>query len=394
MTLPTFRFAGSHRDIGLAHGASCASLVRRHRDLALARLDASGVEREVALAAAMEYRPYVVELAPYLDDEIVGVAEGAGIELAEAYLLQLRAEVYARVLGRPEASNECTTFAATSAATGDGGVLAGQNADLPAIYQELMIIMELHPDDGPSILMVTPAGQVSYIGMSSAGMAVFANFLHCDGWGLGFPRYLLSRYALAHGSVDRALAALEALPRASSRHLMMIDDSGRALSYENTPARGAAIEPLDGLAVHANHYLSPELANEERANKRALSNSRVRQRRAEQIFGDARGALTAERAQVLFRDRANVPDAISVEPGDDPQEHPLYDYITVTSVIASPTTGELWVSAGPPSAHPYTRYAFGEIGDEADGTGEEAGAVGAGRDEAGRAVDSTVGGRA
>lgn len=358
MSLPAYRFAGSHRDIGLAHGASCASLVRRHRDLALARLDASGVGREVALAAAMEYRPYVVEHAPYLDDEIAGVAEGAGIELAEAYLLQLRAEVYARVLGRPEASNECTTFAATPIATADGQPLAGQNADLPAIYQELMIVMELHPDDGPSILMVTPAGQVSYIGMSSDGMACFANFLHCDGWGLGFPRYLLSRYALAHGSVDAALAALEKLPRASSRHLMMIDAGGRAISYENTPERGAAIEPLGGLVVHANHYLSAELAAEERANDRALANSRVRQKRAELIFGLDRGALTAARAQELFRDRQNVPDAISVEPGDDPQEHPLYDYITVTSAIASPATGELWVSAGPPSSHPYTRYSF------------------------------------
>lgn len=356
MTLPTFRFAGSHRDIGLAHGDSCADLVRRHRDLALARLDANGVGREVALAAAMEYRPFVLEHAPYLDDEIAGVAEGAGIELAEAYLLQLRAEVYAHVLGRPEASNECTTFAATPLATADGRVLAGQNADLPAIYQELMIITELHPDGEPSILMVTPAGQVSYIGMNDAGMAVFANFLHCDGWGLGFPRYLLSRLALSYGTVDAALAALEALPRASSRHLMMIDVGGRAVSYENTPSQGAVIEPLEGLVVHANHYLSPDLVTEERASPRALENSRARQRRGEQIFGAQRGRLTPSSAMEIFRDRHGVPDAISVELGDEPEGDLLSDYITVTSVIASPATREMWVAPGPPSAHAYERY--------------------------------------
>jgi len=360
MTLPAYRFAGTHREIGRAHGASCAELVRRHRDLALARLASSGVGRDEALAAAMEYRPFVVDHAPDLDDEIVGVAEGAGIELAEAYLLQLRAEVYARVLGRPEASNECTTFAAVPSVTADGRVLAGQNADLPAIYQELMIVMELHPDEGPSILMVTPAGQVSYIGLSSDGMAVFANFLNCEGWGLGFPRYLLSRYALAQGGVDAALAALETLPRASSRHLMMVDVSGRAVSYENTPQRGAAIEPLGGLAVHANHYLSAQLADEERAGQQALQNSRVRQARAEQLFGARRGGLTLEVAMELFRDRGTAPDALSVEPGDDPHDDALYDYITVTSAIASPMTGELWVSAGPPSRHPYVRYAFSE----------------------------------
>lgn len=372
MTLPVFRFAGTHREIGLAHGASCAGLVRRHRDLALARLAASGVSREAALAAAMEYRPFVVDHAPYLDDEIVGVAEGAGLEIAEAYLLQLRAEVYARVLGRPEASNECTTFAAGPVAAEGGSVLAGQNADLPAIYQDLMIVVDIEPVHEPRILMVTPAGQVSYIGMSSAGMVVFANFLNCDGWGLGFPRYLLSRFALAHGTVDAALEALEKLPRASSRHLMMIDSTGRGVSYENTPSEGAIIEPTEGLAVHANHYLSPALRDEERASDGMLANSQIRQSRAEKLFGEARGALTPSLAMEIFRDRHTAPDALSVEPGDDPQPDPLHDYITVASVIAAPLTGELWVSAGPPSSTPYDRFVFGELpaGDDAVMIGE------------------------
>lgn len=359
MTLKHLVFTGTHREIGRAHGATCAELVRRHRDLALARLSASGVSREAALAAALEYRPFVQAHASYLDDEIVGVAEGAGIKLAEAYLLQLRAEVYAHVLGSPEASNECTTFAATPEATLDSVALAGQNADLPAIYQDLMIVIELQPVGEPAVIMVTPAGQVSYIGMSANGMAVFANFLNCDGWQLGFPRYLLSRFALAQGSVERALEALEALPRASSRHLMMIDADGRAVSYENTPGAGAVIEPLDGMVVHANHYVSPQLASEERASDRALANSRVRQRRAEELFGAERGRLTVDSAIRLFRDRATAPDAISVERGDDPQPDPLYDYVTVTSAIASPSTGELWVSAGPPSTAEHHRFALG-----------------------------------
>jgi len=363
MTLSHFSFAGTHRDIGLAYGVSCANLVRRHRDLALARLAASGVSREVALAVALKYRPFVLAHAPYLDEEISGVAEGAEISLSEAYLLQLRAEVYAQVLGRPEASNECTTFAATGEATRDGVVLAGQNADLPAIYQELMIVMELKPTGKPAVLMVTPVGQVSYIGMSANGMAVFANFLHCEGWSLGFPRYLLSRFALAHGTVDAALVALENLPRASSRHLMMIDASGRAVSYENTPRTGAVIEPLDGLAIHANHYLSTHLAEEERASGITLDNSRIRQARAEELFRAERGRLTAHRAMELFRDRATAPHALSVELDDDPQPDPLHAHVTVASAVASPRTGELWVSSGPPSSSPHTRYAFGSATD-------------------------------
>ena len=91
---PRYRFAGSHRTIGRQFGEACAELVRRHRDLALARLERrTGIPSDQALSAALAFRPAVLSHAPSFDEEIQGVAEGAGLSLSEAYVLQLRAEL-------------------------------------------------------------------------------------------------------------------------------------------------------------------------------------------------------------------------------------------------------------------------------------------------------------
>ncbi len=354
---PFHRFTGSHRDIGRAFGETCADDARRHRDLALDRLQArAGIEPERALAAALEYRPFVVEHAPFLDEEVQGVAEGAGLSLAEAYLLQLRAEL-AVVTPRGQAAetgDECTTFAIQPEATSDGAPLAGQNADLPAFYRDISLVVEFVPDGGdPAVLMLTPAGQVSYIGINDRGLAVFANYLTCDGWRLGFPRYFFSRLALQHATVDEAIAAVRAVPRASSRNLIMADARGGAADLETTPTRDARLDPENGLLAHSNHYVAPSLLGEERSQPRGLANSQARLARMRDLLAADRGSLDAARMQELLRDRDNCPDAICRAPGDDET-----DVITFASVIAEPSRGRLSVAVGPPSEHPYREYAF------------------------------------
>jgi len=352
---PSYRFTGTHRQIGRQFGEACAELIHRHRDLALARLQTrSGIAPEQALAKAMRYRPFVRDHAPFFDEEIQGIAEGAAISLAEAYMLQLRAELATPV----EAGDECTTFAILAEASADGTPLIGQNADLPAFYAEIGVIVELVPDDGPAVLMLTPAGQVSYIGINERGLGVFANYVTCDGWRVGFPRYLLSRLALLYERVDDAIAAVRRVPRASSRNLIMLDASGTAADLETTPTQDARLDPVDGLLVHSNHYIARELLEEERSTGRHLENSRVRLQRMQALLQTQRGQLNVASLQDILRDRACYPDALCRMPGDDEES----DIITFASVIARPTHGEFWAAVGPPNQHPYHRYAFRTAG--------------------------------
>ena len=356
-TFPAFRFAGTHREIGRQYGEACAEAIRRHRDLAIARLrDRVEIGPDRALADALRYRPFVIEHAAFFDEEIQGVAEGAGISLNEAYLLQLRAELATGIGGvhSGEESDECTTFAILPEATADSSPLIGQNADLPAFYRDIGVVIEIVADDSPRVLMLTPAGQVSYIGINDRGLGVFANFLTCDGWRLGFPRYLLSRLALTTETVAEAIAAVRAVPRASSRNLIMLDAHGTAANLETTPARDARLDPQDGLLAHSNHYVAPELASEERSPERQVANSRVRLDRMNALLRQHRGFLDSEVMQAILRDRDCTPDALCRMPGDDPES----DFITFASVIAEPGRGRMAVAVGPPNENPYREYAF------------------------------------
>ena len=161
---PSFRLAGTHRQIGRQFGEATAPLIRHHLDSALERLETRGsLTRQDALAAAMTYRPYVQAHAPFLDEEVVGVAEGAGLTLEEAYLLQLRAEAATTTLAAPapllaaddDGPDECTSVVALPELTADRQPLAAHNADLPAFYREVGVVLEIVPDDGPAVLMLT-----------------------------------------------------------------------------------------------------------------------------------------------------------------------------------------------------------------------------------------------
>ena len=354
-TFPAYRFTGSHREIGRQFGEATRDLIWRHRDLAVTRLGTmGGVGPALALAAAMRYRPFVREYAPFLDEEIIGVAEGAGLSLEEAYLLQLRAELANTAGLYDEIGDECTTFAVLAEQTRNGSPLIGQNADLPSFYSSIGVVIEIVSDDQPPVLMLTPAGQVSYIGINEDGLGVFANFLTCDGWRLGFPRYLLSRLALTHATVDEAIAAIDSVPRASSRNMILLDAQGNAADLETTPMRSARLRPGLGFIAHANHYVAPSLLGEERYGDGPRENSCIREGRMIELLAVNRGHLDAALMQELLRDRATAPDTLSRAPEDDPTR----DVITFASVIAEPAAGQMWIAVGPPHEHPYRCYTF------------------------------------
>jgi isopenicillin-N N-acyltransferase-like protein len=350
---PRYRFEGTHREIGRQYGKACADLILHHRDLALRRLGGHArLTPEQAVEAALRYRPFVVDHARFLDEEIRGISEGAGITFGEAYLLQLRAELFG-----PDPSSgvnsECTTFALLPEATAEGEPLIGQNADLPRSYTELGVVVEIVPDDSPATLMLVPAGQISYIGINDRRLGVFANFLTCTGWRLGFPRYLLTRLALLHGTVREAVEAVRRVPRASSRNLIMADAQGAAVDLETTPTEDARLESEDGLLVHSNHFVGSDLLEREALPASLLEDSRARLARIRELLEARRGKLDVPELREVFRDREGLPYPLCRAPGDDDS-----GVITFASVIAEPAQGVLWVAVGPPHENPYRRHAF------------------------------------
>ena len=358
-TFPRYRFSGTHAEIGRQFGEACADRIHHHLDLAQDRLERKqGISRHAAQANAGRFRDYVLQYAPFFDEEIRGLAQGAGISIEEAYLLQLRAElgvVPAEKL-KEEPGDECTSYAVLAEATSDGVAMVGQNADLPGFYGELGVVVEMEFDDMPSILMLTPAGQVSYLGINDRGVGAFANYLTCDGWRVGFPRYLLSRLALTKESVGEAIAAIRSTYRASSRNLMLMD-ANTAVDLETTPASDAEIYPQRGLIAHANHYDHPAMAGEERAPAAYIGNTRTRGHTMRRLLDQHHGQLNPEMMQTILRDRSTFPDCLCRVDADNPS----HDSMTFASIIAQPSEGRMWIAVGPPHEHEYELYRFSHV---------------------------------
>jgi isopenicillin-N N-acyltransferase-like protein len=344
---------GSGFAAGALYGEACCDLIREHLEYALGRLDRGrGMGAEAAFRRAAAYRALTAAEQPDLAAEIDGVAHGANLACTEAaWALQLRAE-----LQRPEENateHECTSFAVVGDATVDGETIAGQNADLPSFYSRLLVLMQRTIPGQGRLTTLTPAGQIGYHGMNEHGVAVFANFLHTDGWRVGVPRYLLTRIALAERTREAAVAAVARTLRASPRNLLIADPSG-ATDLETTPTEVARIEPVEGVLAHSNHYVAPALERAERAEPKGIANSRQRLAQMTALLRERRGTLDIPGIAEVLRDRQCAPDALSRAPGEWAD-----DVITIASTIAEVAARRLWIAIGPPHQAAYYAYGVG-----------------------------------
>ncbi|MGW6461802.1 C45 family autoproteolytic acyltransferase/hydrolase [Streptomyces sp. NPDC055078] len=333
--LPEVTIPGDGVDAGRAYGESCRELVRRHHEILLGKLTDTDEARRYVLAV----REATAAVAPELAAEVDGVGEGAGLTPAAGWMLQLRAELTAR----GDWVAECSSLAVT----GDRGTIAAQNADLPAAYESLFVVLRRTPADGPALITVTPAGQLGHHGMNEAGVAVFANFLRTDDWGVGVPRYLLTRIALARPDRHAAAAAVTAVPRSGPRNVLIADPDG-ALDIETAPSAVGHLAPEAGVLLHTNHFLS-DIAHLENAPEEWLRNSRTRLARLRSLVGaDADVPRLAE----VLADRHGAPDALSHHAADTPH----LDVATVVSTVADIPARTLYTCVGAPDLGGYAPY--------------------------------------
>ena len=92
--LPFASVRGSWGAMGAEVGQMFAPLIGRHLDAWLAHVGReTGATREAIVAAAQPYAQPIQAHAPFLWEELEGMAQGSAIPLAELLVLQARAEV-------------------------------------------------------------------------------------------------------------------------------------------------------------------------------------------------------------------------------------------------------------------------------------------------------------
>ncbi|MBK9167532.1 MAG: hypothetical protein IPM24_08710 [Bryobacterales bacterium] len=341
---PLYRCSGSHRELGRQHGEQARDRIRAH--IAYLQQGFKG-GRDKFHRAALGFVPLFEQHCPHLVDEIRGLGEGAGIPFAEAMACNIRGEISrAPVEG-------CTAYAIRSRQTASGGVLVGQNSDLPGKMIEFAYVLHLKPVGKPEVMIWTFGGMIGYHGMNSAGVAHFANALGGGPAGrFALPHYPVKRLMLECRNLTEVLAVFERAPLASNGNYVMADGNGEVLDVEAT-TEGPQIlrDEGKGYIAHTNHFLCSRYATKENYDK-SSPDSFKRQERIDALLAQDAGQLDVAALQRFLSDHSNGPRSICRHPdkADGSQ--------TVASIIAEPGRRRMHVAAGTPCNSRFVAYSM------------------------------------
>ncbi len=247
----------------------------------------------------------------------------------------------------------CTSFGLTGAVTLTGQPMSGQTKDTVTASTALYVVLRMHIQGGPGILVLAYPGEVLGYGFWSTGMSIFRNSLFCrEGDMKGLPMEQWGLLALAGRSVDEAVELARRHGISTVGSFLISDASGQSVSVESNAAGVDVIPARDGIAVHANTPLGAGTATLEHhplAIKR--EDSRYRMHRLRELLEAERGRLTAQRAMMCLADHSHYPWGLCRHPADAEP-----DFRTSAAVIAEPTRGLLHVTRGNPCSHWPTTY--------------------------------------
>src|SRR5262245_15731107 len=296
-----FRVEGTHREMGRQHGEQASSQIRAH-------VEQIGRARDQLQTQAARFKPLFENYCPHLLDEITGLAEGAGITLAEALAVNIRGELRKAVL------EGCTTYVIGRRGTANRQILVGQNSDMGQTSIDLGYILHLKPKAKPHVLIWTFGGMIGYHGMTSAGVAIFENALSENGevppGRFAMPHYPVKRMILESSSVDAALGLFQKIPLASNKNYVICDGSGAILDVETTTAGPEVLRDEGaGFLAHSNHFVCSKYADKEKEDALVVD-SRKRFDRIHQLIRADFGSLTADRMKGHMSDHSGHPTSI------------------------------------------------------------------------------------
>lgn len=247
------------REFGDAHAGRIADTVNNYLGLfervAPDRVASRAYAPRALGAQALER---IEAFAAPLHEEILGIAEGAGIDAEYIGAINARTEILA-CLGA-QLRGECSTVVK---ADPWGAPVTAQTWDWYAEFADTWLTWEIPHADGRLTTTVTEFGIVGKPGVNNRGLGVHFNILHHqrDGGDIGVPVHVLARWILdSCGDINQALQMCHGAAVSASSVLTLVaavDDASAAVSVELHPGGPALVFPDDdGLLIHTNHFLA------------------------------------------------------------------------------------------------------------------------------------------
>lgn len=348
---PLYKVEGTPRELGRQHGQQARDKVRAYLDSLTAALQLARPELH---ARALRFQPLFEKTCPHLLEESHGLAEGAGIEPADALALQLRGE-----LGQLS-QDACTTFVISGRGTVSGEPLIGQTSDTPAEIEDVGYMLHLQPRERPETLFWTFGGMLGYHGVNEFGVSHFANSLGGGpGWKFALAHYPLKRMMLEQRTVADVVALMRELPVCSNGNYVLCDGQGSILDVELTSEGPYLIDDQGaGFIAHSNHYVCTPLACQANFD-RSLPDSFPRLTRMQELIRQKFGSITIDDVKSFLQDHAGHPVSICRHPHEGYGDAVLPSSgKTVAALIAEPARGRMHVARGNPCEHPFAEYAM------------------------------------
>jgi isopenicillin-N N-acyltransferase-like protein len=343
---------GGHRQIGQQIGESCRDLVRHGIETGHVLLENAYSQLQLswdgAKIQARKYMPFAQERYPQYVEEIVGMAEGAGVSFDDLAVLNAMEAVTSDALHL----TKCTSLGVSPEHTAGGHVLAAHNEDWLPEDEPDVFIVHAEPDDEPPWIAMTYGGLLPNIGLNAAGLAQCCDSVYPSDCRIGIPRVMLSRAVLGSRSISQAFQHMLVPLRAAGYNHLLIHESGELYNIEVSARSFAVLYSDEGRIVHTNHYLDPTMRVVE-SNSDELIHTRVRYGRALHLLRqtDQHTLLTL---QSILKDHVNYPDSIC--------NHSIFDLDpldrekTITSLVMDLTARQLSVAWGNPCKNNYHTF--------------------------------------
>ncbi len=352
--LPRIECAGTPLELGRAHGEALRPLILRFVAQRLDNLHVYLAERGSGdVAGFLDAGRRCLERARAWDPEgtaeHAGIAEAAGVDLAELYATTNMTDVRDIVLmPAPAAEREgCSALMVPPPLAREGGVIAAQTWDLNPTDIDYVVAVHRLPDDGPETWSITCAGCLSLIGMNEHGVSLGTTNIKVKGARIGVGYLSILHRAIREPSATAALDVIRNAPRAAAHTYWVADAQGGA---ELECSAGDSVERRLGerALARTNHCLSEphRSAQGEQPNNSTFA----RLRRLETLLS-ARGQ-DADSVRRIFSDRADGVDSICRYPED------AQGTTTNACIVCLPEQRQIHACRGPADRGEWTQLPF------------------------------------
>ena len=350
--IPLVKVRGSHREMGRQIGEFARNQVRNSLENARKLIESTysvlELNWEGAQIQARKYMPFAQERYPQYVEEIVGIAEGAGVAYDDVATLNAMEAVTMDALHL----TKCTSLAVNGDQTADGHVLVAHNEDWLPEDEEDVFLIHAEPDDEPPFLAMTYGGLIPNIGFNALGIAQCCDSVYPTDSRIGIPRLVVSRAVLAADTPAGAVRTTLIPRRAAGYNHLLVHDSGEMYNVEVSARHFGIQYANENHLAHTNHFLDPGMQAIE-SEPDELVSTRVRYFRALRLLRSTHHH-TIKTLQEIQRDHINFPSAICNH--TDVEEDPFDREKTINAMVIDLTARVMHIAWGNPCKNSYHSY--------------------------------------